>query len=137
LWNFRKPCRSNSNFPRRVVLFLKTEMGNPLLNSTWSNLQSIYIEWHQKKSITYKYTSVNTVSSPKTATAWSAPKDGISFKEIQHSQHQSIDRKHISRHVKFKVGLIISFMRKSKYKKNTFHGGWSVLFAHVGVCKFH
>lgn len=70
--------------------------------------------------------SVNTTQSFKTAIGWRAFKNDSSRKKTEHLWHHLIDRKLTFLHVRFEVGLFISFTRKS-VSKEKWHISWGMV----------
>jgi predicted secreted protein len=86
-------------------------------------MQSISIESYQERGTSTLYTSVNPIQNLITVTDSNALKEGNSSTKIQHSLHNTLDRKHTALHVKFEVDFIISFISKCIVKeRGTFSG---------------
>lgn len=69
---------------------------------------------------------VNTAQSLKSTTDWSVSQDGNPFKKTHHSLYHSLDRNHNFLHVKFEIGLCISFARKYMTKEK-WHFSWRIV----------
>jgi hypothetical protein len=72
------------------------------------------------------YATANAAQSPIIATDWGTGKVSDLSEKTQHLKYYSIHMRYIFLHVKFEVGLFISFTRKAMPKKgNNFQGGLS------------
>jgi hypothetical protein len=79
--------------------------------------------------------SLSTTLSPKIETDSSGHKvDNLSTK-IQHQEYHSIDKKHYFCHVKFQMGFVISFRRKSMTSKK-WHFSWGMIHPFFEKAKF-
>jgi hypothetical protein len=121
---FRNFSSFNCKFLWRCALFFKTEMDNLYSDSTWSKMQTVSIERYRIWGISVLCASVNAILSPKTATHSSNRKVSNPCTITQHPWYRSVNKKYYSIRVKFEVGFVICFTRRSMSNKSgTFHQG--------------